>query len=61
MSTTNRKVESAQAGRVISARPGMFVGHLAFRSTGIHDMTGGADGEDRPTFTYAFPFTFASR
>ncbi len=62
MSTTNRRVESAQAGRVLNARVGMFVGHMAFRSVGIHDMTGGADGEDRPTFDYLFqtpfPITF---
>ena len=62
MSAANRLVGSAQAGRVMAARPTMFVGRTAFRHTGIVDMTDGADGEDRPTFPYTFekkfPLTF---
>ena len=58
MSTTNRLVGSAQAGRGIAARPKMFVGRMAFRHTGIVDMTDGADGEDRPTFPYTFEEKF---
>ncbi len=60
--STNRKVESAQAGRVISARPGMMIGHMSYKHIGIQDMTEGL--VDRPTFTYTFvarfPITFAA-
>ncbi len=56
----NRKIDGAQAGGDINSRPGNYIGHLAFRSTGLIDMTGGDQGQDRPTFAYTFPYTFAT-